>query len=108
MQNQRWFTNLPWGMVGLVLVIALFGLAAVYSATYTSRGPSPLYYKQLIWVCIGIFVLFLALLPDYHTVGRYAYILYALSLVLLVLVMVFGRTGMAPNAGSPSVPSHFS
>ena len=38
--------------------------------------------KQLIWVCIGMFVLFLALIPDYHTVGRYAYILYALSLVL--------------------------
>jgi len=81
-------------MAGLVLVIALFGLAAVYSATYTSRGPSPLFYKQLIWVCIGMLVLFLALIPDYHMVGRYAYILYAISLVSLVLVMVFGRTGM--------------
>jgi rod shape determining protein RodA len=81
-------------MVGLVLVIALVGLTAVYSATYTSRGPSPLYYKQLVWVGIGIVVFFLALIPDYHTVGRYAYILYGVSLVLLVLVMAFGKTGM--------------
>jgi rod shape determining protein RodA len=94
MQSQRWFNNLPWGMVGLVLAIALFGLAAVYSATYTARGPSSLYYKQLLWICIGVFVLFLTLIPDYHTIGRYAYILYALSVFLLVLVMAFGKTGM--------------
>jgi len=94
MLSRRLFGNLPWGMVGLVLTIALIGLAAVYSATYTARGPSHLYYKQLIWISVGVIVMFLALIPDYHTVGRYAYILYALSLVLLVLVMVIGRTGM--------------
>jgi len=94
MQNQRWFANLPWGMVGLVCLIALFGLAAVFSATYTVRGPSSLFYKQLIWVGIGMAIMFLALIPDYHTVGRYAYILYAVSLVLLLLVMIFGKTGM--------------
>jgi len=81
-------------MVGLVFLIALFGLAAVYSATYTVRGPSPLYYKQIVWISIGMVVMFLALIPDYHTVGRYAYILYALSLVLLLLVMIMGKTGM--------------
>ncbi len=81
-------------MVGLVFLIALFGLAAVYSATYTVRGPSPLYYKQIVWIGIGMVVMFLALIPDYHTVGRYAYILYALSLVLLLLVMIMGKTGM--------------
>ena len=36
----------------------------------------------------------LALVVDYHTVARYAYVLYAASLVLLLLVMAFGKTGM--------------
>ena len=94
MLSQRWFANLPWGMVGLICAIALIGLAAVYSATYTSRGPGPLYYKQLVWISLGLIVMFLAIIPDYHTVGRYAYVLYALSLVLLFLVMVMGKTGM--------------
>jgi rod shape determining protein RodA len=94
MPMQRRFDNLPWDMVGIVVSIAVFGLAAVYSATYTSRGPSPLFTKQLIWVSIGMIVMFLALIPDYHTVGRYAYILYGISLLLLLLVMVMGRTGM--------------
>lgn len=94
MTSQRWFSNLPWGMVGLIFLIALFGLTAVYSATYTAKGPSTLYYKQLVWVAIGMIVMFFALIPDYHTVGRYAYILYLVSVVLLVLVMAFGKTGM--------------
>ncbi len=94
MLMQRRIDNLPWGMVSVVFGIAVFGLAAVYSATYTSRGPSPLFTKQLIWVSVGISVMFLALIPDYHDVGRYAYILYAVSLMLLILVMVMGKTGM--------------
>lgn len=94
MQDQRRFTNLPWGMVALIFAITVIGLATVYSATYTSKGPSSLYYKQLVWVAIGLTVMFFALIIDYHTVGRYAYVLYAASLILLLLVMAIGKTGM--------------
>ena len=94
MLSQRRFDNLPWGMVFLLFTIALIGLAAVYSATYTSRGPSSLFTRQIAWVSIGLIVMFLALIPDYHTVGRYAYVLYAVSLVFLLLVMLMGKTGM--------------
>ncbi len=94
MSDRRWLTNIPWGMVGIVSVIALIGLTAVYSATYTSKGPSSLYYRQLIWVAVGLTISLLVLFVDYHTVSRYAYVLYAGSIVLLLLVMVMGRTGM--------------
>lgn len=94
MSSKRWFIKLPWSIIGLVVCIACIGLTAVFSATYTARGPSPLFYKQLTWMSIGLVVMFLALIPDYHTVGRYAYILYAVSVLCLILVMVFGRTGM--------------
>jgi rod shape determining protein RodA len=107
MQSQRWSSNLPWGMVGLIFAIAIAGSFAVYSATYTSRGPSPLFYKQLIWMSVGVVVMFLAVIPDYHTVGRYAYILYAISLVLLVLVMLVGKTGMGAQRWLPLGPFAF-
>jgi len=94
MLDQRRVANLPWGMVALIFAIALIGLATVYSATYTSKGPSTLYYRQLVWLAIGVIVMLLALVVDYHTVGRYAYVLYAVSLLLLILVMAIGRTGM--------------
>ncbi len=94
MLDRRSFTNLPWGLVGLIALIALIGLSAVYSATYTAKGPSTLFYKQMIWIATGLFLMFLMLLPDYHTVGRYAYILYAASVIMLILVMIMGKTGM--------------
>lgn len=94
MLSQRWFTNLSWGMVCVIFGITFVGLAAVYSATYTSSGPSSLYYKQIVWVSMGMVVMVFALIVDYHTVGRYAYILYAFSLFLLLLVMVIGKSGM--------------
>jgi rod shape determining protein RodA len=81
-------------VVGIVAGIVLIGLSAVYSATYTQRGPSPLFYKQMVWMGMGFIAMLLMLIPDYHTVGRYAYVLYAVSLLLLVLVMFVGRTGM--------------
>lgn len=81
-------------MSGLAVGIAIIGLFAVYSATFTSQGPSSLYYKQLLWIAAGIVVMFLAIIPDYHTIGRFAYSLYIVSIVLLVLVMVVGRAGM--------------
>lgn len=94
MSDQKWFTNIPWGIVGIVAVIALIGLTAVYSATYTARGPSTLFSKQLIWVAVGLMMMLLVLITDYHTIIRYAYVLYAVSIALLLLVMVIGKTGM--------------
>ena len=94
MMERRWLTNIPWSMSGLAVGIAIIGLFAVYSATFTPQGPSSLYYKQLLWIAAGIVVMFLAIIPDYHTIGRFAYSLYIVSIVLLVLVMVVGRAGM--------------
>jgi len=94
MPSQRWFTNLPWSMITLICCIAGIGIAAVYSATYTSHGPSTLFYKQLMWVSFGMVIMVAMIVPDYHTIGRYAYILWLASLLLLLLTMFIGRTGM--------------
>ena len=107
MLKRRLITNMPWGMVALIIGIALIGLSAVYSATYTQHGPSSLFTKQVIWVLIGIAVMFCALLPDYHTVGRYAYVLYAVSVVALILVALIGRTGMGAQRWLPLGPFQF-
>jgi rod shape determining protein RodA len=94
MLDRRSLTNLPWGLVGLIALIALIGLSAVYSATYTAKGPSTLFYKQMVWIASGMCIMFLMMIPDYHTVGRYAYIFYAASVFMLILVMIMGKTGM--------------
>ena len=107
MLERRLLSNVPWGMVALIIGIALIGLSAVYSATYTPSGPSSLFTKQVIWICLGIMVMFAALIPDYHTVGRYAYVVYALSIFFLILVALIGRTGMGAQRWLPLGPFAF-
>jgi rod shape determining protein RodA len=107
MLDRRQFANLPWGLVALIFGIALIGATTVFSATYTLKGPAPLFYKQLLWISLGIVVMILAMIPDYHTVGRYAYILYAVSIVMLILVMFVGRTGMGAQRWLPIGPFAF-
>ncbi|MHB8845123.1 MAG: rod shape-determining protein RodA [Nitrospirota bacterium] len=107
MLERRLLSNVPWGMVALIITIAMMGLTAVYSATYTANGPSSLFTKQIIWICLGILVMFAALIPDYHTVGRYAYVLYALSIFFLLLVAFVGRTGMGAQRWLPLGPFAF-
>ena len=107
MLERRLLGNVPWGMVALIIGIALMGLTAVYSATYTAQGPSTLFTKQLVWICLGIIVMFAALIPDYHTVGRYAYVLYAVSIIFLVLVAIVGKTGMGAQRWLPIGPFAF-
>jgi rod shape determining protein RodA len=107
MLDRRQFANRPWGLVALIFGIALIGATTVFSATYTLKGPAPLFYKQLLWISLGIVVMILAMIPDYHTVGRYAYILYAVSIVMLILVMFVGRTGMGAQRWLPIGPFAF-
>lgn len=107
MLERRLLSNVPWGMVALIIAIALIGLTAVYSATYTANGPSSLFTKQIVWICLGILIMFAALIPDYHTVGRYAYVLYALSIFFLILVAIVGRTGMGAQRWLPLGPFAF-
>ena len=107
MLDRRQFANLPWGLVTLILGIAAIGLVTVYSATFTAKGPSSLFYKQLMWMAIGLVVMICAMIPDYHTVGRYAYVLYAASIVFLILVMFVGRTGMGAQRWLPLGPFAF-
>ena len=81
MLDRRQFANLPWGLVTLILGIALFGVDhGLQRDVYGRRGCRPCSTSSSIWVGVGIVIMLLAIIPDYHTVGRYAYVLYAVSL----------------------------
>ena len=80
--------------LGLVLVLLLIGIVAIYSATQSLSGEiSDLFFKQLLWVGFGFVVLIIVSLISMRTLERLAYILYALSIVGLILVMFIGKAG---------------
>jgi rod shape determining protein RodA len=82
-------SNVRWGLLVVALMLAVVGAATVHSATAeTSIGYLS---RQAAWVGVGVF-LFLALFSvDYQRLALLALPFYAVSLVLLVLVLVFGQ-----------------
>jgi len=79
-------------VVGLLLIT---GILMVYSASNAfSReqlGDSLHYLKrQLLYCCLGLALMFCAMLVDYRIYQRLAWLMIALSLILLILVFVPG------------------
>lgn len=79
-----------------VLALSILGLFMVHSATQTASSPGPtLWTKQLTWLLIGILAMAAAIIVPFRVLDAYSYLLYGLSLPLLVVVLLFDRTAGA-------------
>ncbi|MBN1928667.1 MAG: rod shape-determining protein RodA [Chlorobiaceae bacterium] len=74
-------------MTGLVVM----GLMAVFSATNGTAESVTLFYRQLTWAIAGFAVVAAFSYIDYRVIKDNAYLIYALGIVLLIAVLIFGR-----------------
>ncbi len=88
-------------LISLVLILCLFGLVMIYSAS--SYSSEQLYgdefhfvKKQVFGIILGAILFFIASNFDYHKFYKLRYYILALSVVLLVLVFVPG-VGISAN-----------
>ena len=81
------FRKFDYFLVALVCSLNYCGLIAVQNAA------PDLYRKQLIGFGIGIILMLLVSVVDYHLVLRFYWILYAAAIVLLALVLLTGSSG---------------
>lgn len=100
MIDRRLIQNFDWVLFAVVCILAFIGVITIFSATKAvtfkegTQAVLPYYIKQMIWIGIGIVCFFLFLLIDYRKLGKYSYVLYGLSLFLMVLVLFIGKSGM--------------
>jgi rod shape determining protein RodA len=95
-------------------VLTALGLFNIYSASYNEDFPSIFsfsqeYGKQIIWICVSMFLGFIVLLLDSDILWKYAYWFYGFCLLLLVAVLFtkeingarswlgFGSMGIQPS-----------
>lgn len=79
-------------MVLVILTLAVIGVLFVYSACMTAGDQfSGRPMRQLQWLVFGMFLFFAVAIADYHKMCRDAWWIYALSVILLVLVLVAGK-----------------
>ena len=91
MFDRRHVLNFDVFLFLVTLLISFLGIINLKSIC--SSSASSFYYdKQTYWVLFGIIFLFILLNISCQTLLRYAYYLHLLSLILLVLVLFFGKT----------------
>jgi rod shape determining protein RodA len=72
------------------MTLAVIGIANLYSAAfYSNRGD--LYITQLYWLAFGAGTAALVAAVDYRYVERYSYPIFAIGVITLMLVLLFGR-----------------
>lgn len=81
------FRNIDWGIVGVIIVIAIMSLAAIYSTARLEY-----FTKQGIYFILGFFLMFAIASIDYRIFKNSWLVLltYVLSVILLASVLVFG------------------
>ncbi|WDT74273.1 MAG: rod shape-determining protein RodA [Candidatus Manganitrophus sp.] len=92
MIDRRSIAGYDWLLFVVVILILGIGVVSIYSVTSASEASSPLYMKQIYWIILGWVVFLVMAWIDYHEIARFAYPIYALTLLLLVLVLLIGRT----------------
>lgn len=95
MIDRRLLTSFDWILAGLVVTVCLLGILNIYSATTPYKIIGSAYYvKQFYWLLVGITVSLLVCSLDYHLLEDLSYWFYGLLLLLLVAVLVVGRSSM--------------
>ena len=72
----------------IALCIVLISLLTVYSATI-HKGTS-FFYKEIVWIGLGVLTYFIFSFIDYKVYGKYYKIIYLINVILLLLVFVIG------------------
>jgi rod shape determining protein RodA len=88
----RKFFGINWLLFALMAGLAVFGVVAIYSATYMRHDPvvAAFWHKQSVWVGIGFVAFFVTSLVDYRWIRWGALPMYLASIGFLILTRFAG------------------
>ncbi len=96
--DRRLINNFNWVLFLVALLLTFIGIATIYSANYNPCGTSALSFihvkKQLTWLVISFFFMLIFMSFDYKKLEPYAFPLYIFNLLLLIAVLIIGKTSM--------------
>src|ERR1700683_4836310 len=92
--------DLDWAFLIISLVICGVGVLQIFSAT-RGTGWQDALWKQIIYILAGLALIWVTVLIDYHTLMRYVYLLYGLSVVALFAVLLVGRQAFGSRRWIP-------
>jgi rod shape determining protein RodA len=96
MPNRNYNKSVDWITVGLYSLLVIIGWLNIYAANFNPENPvffdtDKEYFKQLVWIGFSLLFVGAILITDSKFYVEFAYIFYGLTLLLLVVVLLFGK-----------------
>ena len=89
MASYRSIRDFDWGLLLIALLVSAIGILQIFSAGQGTKWKD-LWWKQIIFVCIGLALMWIISLIDYHTLLGQVPILYGVMILLLIITAFFG------------------
>ena len=91
-KSKSLINNLDWPLLVAFLTLIFFGLMTIYSVAFNDEHPnifsfSEKYGKQIMWICLSLFLGIIVFLIDSDVYKKFALPIYVVILGLLVLVL---------------------
>jgi len=92
--DRRKASRFNWLMMGMVLSLLAVGMINLFSALniWGEAERMSLFWSQLVWISIGLTGMLFFAFFDYRLLEKVAVPLYIVSILLLVAVLIFGKT----------------
>ncbi len=90
MPRYRSFREMDWPLIGITLAICAVGVLQIYSATHGTKFEDA-WWKQMVWIALGLGVMWIAASVDYHTPLGQVPLLYGASVTALLVTVAAGK-----------------
>lgn len=91
-------TNIDWIVVSIILALTIFGCINIYSVDIETMSNTTNFTKQCLWAGIAISICFMLNLVDTKFYTFIPIPLYAITIVLLIITVVMGKSIAGHNA----------
>ena len=96
LSNNRSRVGFDWLLVSLYFLLCIWGWISIYAAVYSEESASIFslneeYGKQGFFILGGLLIIFFTMITNYRIWTNFAPLWYALSILLLVLVIIIGK-----------------
>jgi rod shape determining protein RodA len=89
MPRYRSIRDIDWLLLGITLVICGLGVVQIYSATHGTKFQDA-WWKQIVWVGLGLGLMWLVASIDYHTLLGQVGFFYVSTVIALGVTVAFG------------------
>jgi rod shape determining protein RodA len=89
MIDRNQLRNIDWGLIGLLILNSVIGIAFIHSSSHYLPGNHAL--KQFIFLLVALTALFVLLSVNYTVLVTYSLYFYSIAILILAGILLFGR-----------------